>query len=509
MHATGGPPPPSTAPTLDPGHVACGTTGTCRVGAADDRHRLLVRRREDPSRRRPPPPSARHPRRRPRPRTRPTGRPSPDGEPPPATWRRGRGRAAWSTREGSCPPRRGGRGRRARPPSRRWLPRAKLLQRRHLRGGGGGEPRHPDGGRVLGSDRLVERPHSAGHVDQGRSSSSCRGRTLHPVLQPGCSAEDSSTVERHSVRDERDADGAVAVDTLTLAGPLVADAVQLRFRLLGPRSRGRARACSSVRWPSRRRPAGVRSPFPATQPAGTGCCPCPSARSRCTPTAARSGAAPPPPRWCWPTGRAPPAPCEPRVRAAVAGVYDWVYDGHGSWPFNTTTYAATTGLEAYVDRFTSLSELEPWIAASVPVVISYSWTDRLAQRRPVPASRRPPGRRRRFRRCREPGDERSRRSTPTARCSARTAARSWRISGWRAAAGSPTSSSRQGTPSPPRRRLTPRPSRSRATGPGRATGARPAGGRRGATRSPWSGSRPRRAGRSPTQVRVCGRCCRR
>ena len=28
------------------------------------------------------------------------------------------------------------------------------------------------------------------------------------------------------------------------------------------------------------------------------------------------------------------------MRAAVAGVYDWHYDGHGNWPFNTA-YAAT------------------------------------------------------------------------------------------------------------------------------------------------------------------------
>jgi hypothetical protein len=27
--------------------------------------------------------------------------------------------------------------------------------------------------------------------------------------------------------------------------------------------------------------------------------------------------------------------CEPRVRAAVDAVFDWVYDGHGNWPFNT------------------------------------------------------------------------------------------------------------------------------------------------------------------------------
>ena len=84
--------------------------------------------------------------------------------------------------------------------------------------------------------------------------------------------------------------------------------------------------------------------------------------------------------WCSPTSTSmivgywakDTGPCEARVRAAVDGVYDWVYDGHGNWPFNTA-YAATRGLEAYVTRFRSLADAEPWIAAGVPVAISYSW----------------------------------------------------------------------------------------------------------------------------------------
>jgi hypothetical protein len=65
-------------------------------------------------------------------------------------------------------------------------------------------------------------------------------------------------------------------------------------------------------------------------------------------------------------------PCEPRVRAAVSGVYDWIYDGHGNWPFNTA-YAATQGYEAYVERFASLEQAEGYVAAGVPVVMSVAW----------------------------------------------------------------------------------------------------------------------------------------
>jgi hypothetical protein len=79
------------------------------------------------------------------------------------------------------------------------------------------------------------------------------------------------------------------------------------------------------------------------------------------------------------------AACEPRVRASVSGVYDWVYDGHGNWPFNAA-YAATQGLESYVARFTSLAEAESWIAMGVPVVFSLGWGRGELTGAPVPSS---------------------------------------------------------------------------------------------------------------------------
>ena len=84
--------------------------------------------------------------------------------------------------------------------------------------------------------------------------------------------------------------------------------------------------------------------------------------------------------WCSPTSSSmvlgywgiDPGPCEQRVRNAVEGVYDYVYDGHGNWPFNTA-YAASRGMEAYVARFTGLDQVEPWVKAGVPVVFSFAW----------------------------------------------------------------------------------------------------------------------------------------
>jgi hypothetical protein len=67
-----------------------------------------------------------------------------------------------------------------------------------------------------------------------------------------------------------------------------------------------------------------------------------------------------------------PGECELRVRDAVEGVYDWIYDGHGNWPFNTA-YAAAHGYEGYVARFTSLEKAEEFIDAGVPVIMSIAW----------------------------------------------------------------------------------------------------------------------------------------
>ncbi len=97
--------------------------------------------------------------------------------------------------------------------------------------------------------------------------------------------------------------------------------------------------------------------------------------------------------WCSPTSTSmvlaywagDTGPCEPRVRAAVEGVYDWVYDGHGNWPFNTA-YAATHGLVAEVVRFESMAEAERWVAAGVPVVISYYWHEGDLTGAPIPTS---------------------------------------------------------------------------------------------------------------------------
>jgi hypothetical protein len=60
------------------------------------------------------------------------------------------------------------------------------------------------------------------------------------------------------------------------------------------------------------------------------------------------------------------------VPDAAQGTYDATYDGTGNWPFNTA-YAASFGLTALVTRLTSMSQIERWIKARVPLVISIAF----------------------------------------------------------------------------------------------------------------------------------------
>jgi uncharacterized protein YvpB len=81
--------------------------------------------------------------------------------------------------------------------------------------------------------------------------------------------------------------------------------------------------------------------------------------------------------WCSPTstamvlrywGRSVPVP------RAAARTYDHAYAGTGNWPFNTA-YAASFGLDAYVTRMGSLAQVEEWISAGVPVIISIGFEE--------------------------------------------------------------------------------------------------------------------------------------
>ena len=190
----------------------------------------------------------------------------------------------------------------------------------------------------------------------------------------GVWAAAGTTVQRHSAGSQSDTVGYVATDTLVVVSKKAsATAWQVKVRLF---------SADGVATPSLRGSAvtvSLSPDRPSTFPPGS------SARwntvlgvPQCSQMVYPDGGE----VWCSPTSTAmvlrywageSTTTCEPHVRAAVSGVYDWYYGGHGNWPFNTA-YAAAQGMQAHVSRFTSFSQLEPWISAGVPAILSVAWS---------------------------------------------------------------------------------------------------------------------------------------
>jgi hypothetical protein len=214
------------------------------------------------------------------------------------------------------------------------------------------------------------------------------GGRLTKWYSAGVWAADRSTVARHSVKDQGDDDATMATDTLVIGdGKPAAEALQVKVRFMTARpdaipSLRMAAVAVSTAQPKRR----TGPPPPAAgDPATWGKI---LDVQGCTQSYPDGDSG-----WCSPTSMSmivgywarDAGPCEPKVRAAVDGVYDWVYEGHGNWPFNTA-YGATRSLEASVARFRSLADAEQWIAAGVPVGMSYAWNPGQLSGAPVRSS---------------------------------------------------------------------------------------------------------------------------
>jgi hypothetical protein len=190
----------------------------------------------------------------------------------------------------------------------------------------------------------------------------------------GVWASGTGTVERHSVANQRDADGWVATDTLMLGTRqkrVAAGAYQMKVRLFSTSREVSPRlwAASVAISTTPQRPATL---LPGQRALWGRMLPLP----QCSQMVYRDGGE----VWCSPTSvsmlvgywRDDRGACEPRVREAVSGVVDWVYRGHGNWSFNTA-YLSALGFESYVTRFASLAEAEVWVASGVPLGVSYGW----------------------------------------------------------------------------------------------------------------------------------------
>ncbi|GAB1456180.1 peptidase C39 family protein [Spirochaetota bacterium] len=210
------------------------------------------------------------------------------------------------------------------------------------------------------------------------------GEHWSPWVSMGQWAPLDGSFKRHSVAGQEHEDLRVATDTLETKLP--ADAFQAKFMLHADCDTSKNEPCSchaSIRAFS----LACSDPKPtvdslqsvsqagSTLPSGCVIGKVPQCSQMVYPNGGNV--------WCSPTSvsmvlgywRGDEGPCESRVRAAVAGVYDHVFDGHGNWSFNVAYAGSVVGMEAYVARFTGLDRLEPWIAAGVPIVLSVSWNN--------------------------------------------------------------------------------------------------------------------------------------
>ncbi|MEV0199766.1 C39 family peptidase [Nonomuraea sp. NPDC050691] len=213
------------------------------------------------------------------------------------------------------------------------------------------------------------------------------GLTKWYVLGRWAYGEDA--IRRTSVPGQGDADATVSVDTLVAAADRQIDAYQLRLTLyrapgsgVTPRVRSLGAMASSV--PERKTvpvsPAGgawgVELPVPRRSqnvheghyPEWDG-----GGQAWCSPTSTTMVLG----YWGrWPsagdTAWVNPSDPNPEVDYAARYSYDHAYQGAGNWPFNTA-YAGRYGMDGFVTRLRSLTELERFISAGIPVITSQSF----------------------------------------------------------------------------------------------------------------------------------------
>jgi hypothetical protein len=184
----------------------------------------------------------------------------------------------------------------------------------------------------------------------------------------GVWASNDSTIKRHSVDSQADGDGKVDTDTLILNRK--ASAYQLRVILFSTNRISSPRLnLAAVSTTMGGAAPGIGSPrlwgHDLSVPERSQMIYPDGGEVWCSPTSTSMVLA----YWGQQTGR---GDLNQTVPSAAANTYDRVYQGNGNWPFNTA-YAGSFGLTAYVSRFHSLSQVEPWIEKGVPVIASVAF----------------------------------------------------------------------------------------------------------------------------------------
>jgi hypothetical protein len=180
---------------------------------------------------------------------------------------------------------------------------------------------------------------------------------------------DNKAFPRTSVRGQKDTDGTVKEDTLALKK--CADAAQLRVTLGGTNGALPSLKFLGLSFCNTK----VKPPVHPPDQAAWG-------KIITTPGISQN-AYPEEAGWCSPTSltmvlqrwskvlNRPEMDLD--VPQVAASVYDDDYHGTGNWPFNTSFAGSFSGMRAYITRFDNISELEDWVAAGIPVIISAPW----------------------------------------------------------------------------------------------------------------------------------------
>lgn len=185
----------------------------------------------------------------------------------------------------------------------------------------------------------------------------------------GLWSPDNQAFARTSVRGQKDADGKVATDTLVLKN--LADGAQVRVTLGGTNSVAPKLKFLGLSFCNSQAPLPHHAPNRAAwgkiiEAPELSQLSYPQEKGWCSPTAVSMVLA----NWAEILHRRELNLAVPEVAAKV---YDAGFDGTGNWPFNTAFVGSFPGMRSYVTRFDDISELEDWIVAGIPVVISARW----------------------------------------------------------------------------------------------------------------------------------------
>ncbi len=201
------------------------------------------------------------------------------------------------------------------------------------------------------------------------ASGTCDGKDSSFYIM-GLWSKDNTLYPRTSLIGQKDSDGEVQTDTLSLHKP--ASHFQIRITLEPSTSGaipelkyvGISMTDTSIKpdsLPPNKAAWGKEVTVPSKTQLGY-----PDAAGWCSPASTAMTLA------FW-AGRLHRPELDITVPEVAHSIYDKQYDGTGNWPFNTAFAGSKPGMVAYVTRFSDIRELEDWIVAGFPIVVSCSY----------------------------------------------------------------------------------------------------------------------------------------